>query len=96
MRIQNPKQDDCEILLYYNKNKTIIMKTEHLTYEWEISPNNIVEIDYTYSQESGDYLQPPYEEIEIDRMTLNGDDVTDRLHDTFEYEIIEEITNQTL
>tara|TARA_R100001463_G_scaffold11755_3_gene32801 strand:+ start:12039 stop:12281 length:243 start_codon:yes stop_codon:yes gene_type:complete len=68
------------------------MKHKQLTYDWELSPNNIVEVDYTYSQEDGDRLQPPYESIEIDKMTLNNDDVTDRF-DNYIEEITDEIIN---
>tara|TARA_R100000742_G_C4250834_1_gene69171 strand:+ start:467 stop:721 length:255 start_codon:yes stop_codon:yes gene_type:complete len=69
------------------------MKHKQLTYDWEISANNIVEVEYTYSQEDGDRLQPPYEEIYIDKMTLNGDDVTDRFENYIE-EITDEIINE--
>jgi hypothetical protein len=69
------------------------MKHKQLTYDWEISANNIVEVEYTYSQEDGDRLQPPYEEICIDKMTLNGDDVTDRFENYIE-EITDEIINE--
>lgn len=69
------------------------MKTNHLTFDWEISPNNIVEIQYTYTQEDGDRLQPPYEEIFIDKMSMNGDDVTDRFENYIE-EITDEIINE--
>jgi len=67
------------------------MITDSYTHDWEISPNNIVEVYYTYSQEDGDYLQPPYESIEIDKMVLNGDDVTDRFDN-----YIEEITDDII
>ena len=68
------------------------MKTKHLTFDWEISPNNIVEVQYTYTQENGDRVQPPYEEICIDTLSLNGDDVTDRFENYIE-EITDEIIN---
>jgi|TARA_R100001530_G_scaffold10639_2_gene10518 hypothetical protein len=69
------------------------MKTKHLTFDWEISPNNIVEIQYTYTQEDGDRFQPAYEEICIDKMSMNGDDVTDRFENYIE-EITDEIINE--
>ena len=68
------------------------MQTKHLTFDWEISPNNIVEIEYTYTQEEGDRLQPPYEEIFIDKMSMNGDDVTD-VFDNYIEEITDAIIN---
>jgi len=68
------------------------MKTKHLTFDWEISPNNIVEVQYTYTQENGDRVQPPYEEICIDKMSMNGDDVTD-VFDNYIEEITDAIIN---
>ena len=68
------------------------MKTKYLEIEWEISPNNIVTIEYEYYEEAGTYETPPYEELIITKMTLNGDDVTDRF-ENYEEEMIEYIIN---
>ena len=68
------------------------MKTKQLTVSWELSENNIIDVHYKYCSEQGDYLQPPSESIEIDKMVLNGDDVTDVLYN-YEEEIIDAIIN---
>tara|TARA_R100001463_G_scaffold42546_8_gene89117 strand:+ start:4196 stop:4441 length:246 start_codon:yes stop_codon:yes gene_type:complete len=69
------------------------MKTKHLEIDWEISPNNIVVIEYDYYCESGDYESPPYEELVITNMILNGDNVTDRF-ENYEEEILDYIITQ--
>jgi len=66
------------------------MRTKHLTIDWELSEHNVVDVHYTYYSEDGDRLSPPIEEIEIDKMILNGDDVTDVLYN-YEEEIIDYI-----
>ena len=66
------------------------MKAYNLQFEWELSENNVVEVYYEYYVESGSYDSPPIEEITIDKMILNGDDVTDVLHN-YEEEIIDAI-----
>ncbi len=66
------------------------MKTKKLEIEWEISPNNVVIIHDDYYSEQGDYLTPPYEELVITKMELNGDDVTDRF-ENYEEEMLDYI-----
>ncbi len=64
-----------------------------LTINWEFTPNNIVEVFYTYSHDSGTHSQPPFTDIIINKMELNRDDVTE-LFQIHEDEIIELINQQ--
>tara|TARA_R100000544_G_C2224655_1_gene59856 strand:- start:1720 stop:1956 length:237 start_codon:yes stop_codon:yes gene_type:complete len=57
----------------------IKMKIKKSTFEYELSKNNIIEADYEYYSEDGDYFHPAHAEIEITMLTLNGDNVTDEL-----------------
>tara|TARA_R110000751_G_scaffold16235_3_gene51613 strand:- start:756 stop:977 length:222 start_codon:yes stop_codon:yes gene_type:complete len=57
------------------------MKTTYGTYDYELSENNIVTAHYELyiQKESEDRLTPPITALEINKLVLNGDDVTDEL-----------------
>tara|TARA_R100000935_G_scaffold56270_2_gene87536 strand:+ start:6647 stop:6856 length:210 start_codon:yes stop_codon:yes gene_type:complete len=56
-------------------------------YKFQLSDNNICEVYYDEINDEGDHFTPPYYSIEINKITLNGDDVTDRM-ETFYDEIV--------
>jgi len=56
-----------------NTNTNYVQKS----YDWEFSENNICEVTYTEYYEVGDHFTPPHYSIEIDKITLNGDCVTE-------------------
>ena len=63
------------------------------TFYWEFSPHNICEVNYTEYNEDGDYFTPPHHEIEINKITLNGDCVTDVLEVYYD-EIVQQISDR--
>ena len=56
-----------------------------------------LEVEYTYWEDKGDYLQPPESGIDINKLTYNGVDLTDLLFEVaqvYTHEILQDKLEQ--
>jgi|TARA_R100000935_G_scaffold6607_1_gene14240 hypothetical protein len=78
--------EECKLLI----TKKTTMTPQSYVHYWDLSDNNVLEISYDFWKEPTTHLDEGGDFIEIHKIILNGDDMTDKL-DVFYDEIEDDI-----